>query len=115
VESASQILYNVDETVELRFSRVRRSSISGDYYVHLLEFYFDVGSKNDPISFSHAMSNENSKFWYNAMIEEIEFMAKNQVWETVKLPKGVKAMVVNGFIKPRKTQMVTLIDIRLNL
>jgi hypothetical protein len=38
VESASQILHNVDETVILkRSSRVRRPSISGDYYVYLLE------------------------------------------------------------------------------
>jgi hypothetical protein len=103
VESASQILHNVDETVELRrSSRVRRPSISGDYYVYLLESDFDVGPKNDPISFSHAMSNENSKFWYNAMIEEIESMAKNQVWEIVELPQGVKAIGCKWIYKTKK-------------
>ena len=103
MESTSQILHNVDKTVELRrSSRVRRPSISGDYYVYLLESDFDAGPKNDPISFSHAMSDENSKFWYNAMIEEIESMAKNQVWEIVELPKGVKAIDCKWVYKTKK-------------
>jgi hypothetical protein len=38
------------------------------------------------------MSDENSKFWYNVMIEEIESMAKNKVWEIVELPKGINVM-----------------------
>jgi hypothetical protein len=93
VEFACQNLHNVDEIVELRrFSRVRGPSIFGDYYVYLLESDFDVRPKDDPISFSHAMSDENSKFWYNVMIEEIESMAKNKVWEIVELPKGINVM-----------------------
>jgi hypothetical protein len=103
VESASQNLHNVDEIVGLRrSSKVRRPSIFGDYYVYLLESNFDVGPKDDPISFSHPMSDENSKFWYNAMIEEIESMAKNQVWEIVELPKGVKAIGCKWIYKTKK-------------
>jgi hypothetical protein len=103
VESASQNLHNVDEIVGLRrSSKVRRPSIFGDYYVYLLESNFDVGPKDDPISFSHPMSDENSKFWYNAMIEEIESMTKNQVWEIVELSKGVKAIGCKWIYKTKK-------------
>jgi hypothetical protein len=48
------------------------------------------------------MSNENSKFWYNAMIGEIESMAKNEVWEIVELPKGVKAIGCKWIYKTKK-------------
>ena len=94
---------NMDETVELRrSSRVKRPAISDDYFVYLLESDFDVGHNDDPISFSHAISGNNSTFWYEAMKEEMESMAKNQVWEIVELPKEVKVVGCKWVYKTKK-------------
>ena len=60
-------------------SRVRKPAISSDYVVYLQESDYDIGLKDDPYSFSQAMSGENSTFWYDAMKEELESMAKNKV------------------------------------
>ena len=32
------------------------------------------------------MSGEDSTFWYDAIKEKMESMAKNQVWDLIKLP-----------------------------
>jgi hypothetical protein len=42
--------------------------------------------------FSQAISGDNSTFWFNAMKEEMESMAKNQVCDLVDLSKGVVAI-----------------------
>jgi hypothetical protein len=39
--------------------------------------------------FSQAMSGDNSTLWYNAMKEDMESMAKNQVYDLIDLPKEV--------------------------
>jgi hypothetical protein len=75
-----------------RSSRISRPAIPSDYVVYLQESDFDVGPKDDPKSFSQAMSGDNSTFWFNAMKEEMESMAKNQVWDLVDLPKGAVAI-----------------------
>ena len=62
-----------------RSSRISRPAILSDYVVYLQESNFDVGPKDDPKSFSQAISGDNSTFWFNAMKEEMESMAKNQV------------------------------------
>jgi hypothetical protein len=70
-----------------RSSRISRPAIPSDYVVYLQESDFDVGPKDDLKSFSQVMSRDNSTFWFNAMKEEMESMAKNQVWDLVDLPK----------------------------
>jgi hypothetical protein len=53
-------LQNAEE-VELRKSyRIRRSTILSDHVVYLLESDVDIGHKDDPKLFSHAMSGEIS-------------------------------------------------------
>jgi hypothetical protein len=53
-------LQNAEE-VELRKSyRIRRSTILSDHVVYLPESDVDIGYKDDPKLFSHAMSGENS-------------------------------------------------------
>jgi len=95
-------LQNVEE-VELRMtSRTRRPAISTDYVVYLQESDFDVGPKDDPIMFSQAMSGDNSTFWYDAMKEEMESMAKNQVWALVDLPKGAVAIGCKWVYKTKR-------------
>jgi hypothetical protein len=89
--------------VELRrSSRIRRLAIFTDYVVHLQESDFDVGPKDDPIMFSQATSGDNSTLWYDAMKEEMESMAKNQVWDLVDLPKGAVAIGCKGVYKTRR-------------
>jgi hypothetical protein len=57
-----------EEEVGLRrSSRIIRPAISSDYIVYLQESDFDVGPKDDPNSFSQAMSGEHSTLWLNAM------------------------------------------------
>lgn len=45
----------------------------------------------EPINFEKAAQ---SKKWINAMEEEIKAVEKNNTWELVSLPKGVKAIGV---------------------
>jgi hypothetical protein len=60
-------LQNAEE-VELRKSyRIRRSTILSDYVVYLPESDIDIGHKDDPSLFSHAMSGENSTLLFSAM------------------------------------------------
>jgi hypothetical protein len=56
-----------------------KTSNPSDYVIYLRESDFDVGPKDDPKSFSQAMSGDNSTFWFNAMKEEMKSIAKNQV------------------------------------
>ena len=60
--------------------------------VYLLEFDFDTGPKDDPTLFAQAISEDNSTLWYDTMKEEMESMAKNQVWDLVELLKEVVAI-----------------------
>lgn len=53
-----------------------------DDQIHTLR----IDSENNRILFSQAMSGEDSTFWYDAIKEKMESMAKNQVWDLIKLP-----------------------------
>jgi hypothetical protein len=93
VQNESTLPLQNAEEVELRKSfRIGRPTISTDYVVYLQEFDFGVGPKDDPNMFSQAMSGDNSTLWFDAMKEEMESMAKNQVWDLVDLSKGVVAI-----------------------
>jgi hypothetical protein len=61
-------LQNAEE-VELRKKsyRIRRSTILSDHVVYLPESDINIGHKDDPNLFSHAMSGENSTLRFNAM------------------------------------------------
>ena len=52
----------------------------------------DIGIKEDPKTFKEALENENSDKWLDAMKDELESMATNEVWDIVELPKGFKAV-----------------------
>nr|KYP41155.1 Retrovirus-related Pol polyprotein from transposon TNT 1-94 [Cajanus cajan] len=47
-------------------------------------------NENDPVSFSQAISCDNSKKWLNAMKEELKSTTKNNVWDLVELREGCK-------------------------
>ena len=63
--------------------------------MYLQEFDLDVGLKDDPIAFSQAINRDDSKLWYESMKDEMESIAKNQVWDLVELAKGVSPIVIN--------------------
>ena len=48
------------------------------------------------------MNGEKSKLWYNAMKDEMESMAKNQVWDLVELPKGVSVVGCKWVFKTKR-------------
>ncbi|GMI64951.1 hypothetical protein HRI_000164400 [Hibiscus trionum] len=82
---------NVGSTLR-RSARERKSAISSDYFMYLQEFDYNVGDENDPESFSQAMSCNESTLWYDVMKDEMNSMKRNEVWDLVPLPDGVKAI-----------------------
>jgi len=89
------------QEVELRRSmRSRKSAIPGDYIVYLTES--DISIDDDPITFSQAMTGENSKFWFDAMIDEMESMASNNVWDLVELPSDARAIGCKWIFKTKR-------------
>jgi hypothetical protein len=93
---------NEEEVGLRRSSRIIRSAISSNYIVYIKESDFDVGPKNNSNSFSQAMSGEHSTLWLKAMKEEMEFMAKNQVWDLVDLPEKVVAIGCKWVYKTKR-------------
>ena len=45
---------------------------------------------DEPRFVKEAVSSEECKLWNNAMVEEIEALEKNEVWDLVELPDGRK-------------------------
>ena len=68
-----------NNTTLRRFTRMRKSAIPSDYIVYLQESDYNIGAENDPETFSQAMSCKESKFWYDAMKDEMNSMASNGV------------------------------------
>ena len=69
-----------------------KSTIPNDYIVYLQELDYNIGVENDPETFSQTMSSKESKSWYSAKKEEMNFMSSNRVWDLVELPDGIKAI-----------------------
>ena len=92
---------NVDITLR-RSTREMRPAISSNYVVYLQEYDIDIGAKDDPVTFSQAMGGSESTLWYNAIKDEMNSMANNQVWDLVELPKVQRSLVVNGFLKLKR-------------
>jgi hypothetical protein len=61
------------------------------------------------------MNGDNSTLWYDAMKEDMESMAKNQVWDLVDLPKGAVAIGCKWVYKTKGMLLVMFNDIRLDL
>ena len=88
-----QISQENDEATLRRSTRVGKSATPNDYIVYLQELDYNIGAKNDPETFSQAMSSKESNSWYSAMKEEeMNSMTSNRVWDLVELPNGVKAV-----------------------
>ena len=70
--------------------------------VYLQELEFDLGIDNDPVSFSQAISNDNSNKWIDAMKDELKSMKHNEVWELVELLKGCKSVGCKWAFKTKR-------------
>ncbi|KAK4390530.1 Retrovirus-related Pol polyprotein from transposon TNT 1-94 [Sesamum angolense] len=55
-------------------------------------------SGDEPTTFHGAITNQEKKEWMGAMVEEMEFLPKNQTSELVQLPEGKKTMGCNAVL-----------------
>ena len=70
--------------------------------MYLQETDCNIGAENDPETFSQAVSSKESNLWHKAMIEEMNSMRINQVWDLVELPDGLKAIGCKWVFKTKK-------------
>ena len=70
--------------------------------MYLQEYDIDIGAKDDPVTFSQAMGGSESTLWYNAIKDEMNSMANNQVWDLVGFPKGAKAIDCKWVFKTKR-------------
>ena len=101
-ESVEHVPQQDHQAALRRSTRVKKTAISSDYVVCLQESDYNIGVKNDPETFSQAMSSKESNLWYNAMRDEMDSMESNQVWDLVELPVGVKAIRCRWVFKTKK-------------
>lgn len=73
-----------------RSHRLKKSAISDDYIAYLQESDFNIGVKEDPLSFQEAIQSIDSEHWQDMMLDELEYTKHNHVLDLVQLPKGVK-------------------------
>ena len=93
------------DTTLRRSTRVKRSAISSDYMVYLQESDYNIGAENDPETFAQAMSCEKSRLWYNAMMDEMDSMNNNDVWDLVELPNGKRPIQCKWVYKTKKDSL----------
>ena len=93
------------DTTLRRSTRVKRSAISSDYMVYLQESDYNIGAENDPETFAQAMSCEKSRLWYNAMMDEMDSMNSNDVWDLVELPNGKRPIQCKWVYKTKKDSL----------
>ncbi|RDX85000.1 hypothetical protein CR513_33870, partial [Mucuna pruriens] len=106
--------YVEQQPIEHIYWSKKKTAIPSDYVVYIQELDYNIGAKNNSETFSQAMSSKESNLWYNAMKDEINYMASNQVWNLVEFPNGVKAIECKWVFKTKKTHKTTLRDIRIH-
>ena len=73
-----------------------------DYYiVYLQEHEFDMGLKDDLISFSQAKKSVNSYKWIEAMKDEMKSMKDNDVCDLVEFLEGTKLISCKWIYKTK--------------
>ena len=92
-----------DAGVTLRRSqRTKRLIIHDDYEVYLHEHDFDISDDSNPITYEEAINSLHSKFWLNAMENEMKSMESNGVWDLVELPDGSKPIWCKRVFKTKR-------------
>ena len=99
----NELIIEAPQEVALRRSqRNRRSAISDDYVVYLQESEYNLGDISDPVTYSQAISCNDSTKWIDAMNDEIESIDYNKVWELVKLLEGHKRVDCKWVFKTKR-------------
>jgi len=101
-DSVEEELIESEEEVDLqtlavrRFDRERRPV---DKYSPLdfCSTFVLFAVSDEPRSVKEAVNSEECKLWKNAMVEEMEALDKNEAWDLVELPDGMKPIGVNGY------------------
>jgi len=83
------------EKVEQPTLVIRRSERVGKlvkmYSPHDFHTVFMLISTDDePKSVGEAVDSTKGKLWKHSMVEEMEYLHKNETWELVELPSGIK-------------------------
>ena len=78
---------------DLQQCKSKRVSISHRHFeIENEAFMCTSQDEDEPKSYKEALSSPTSEKWKAAMIEEMESMKKNQVWDLVDLPPGQKTI-----------------------
>ena len=91
---------NVDTTLR-RSTIARKTTIPSDYVVYLQESDYDIGAENDLETFLQSISCKESNLWYDAMKDEMNYMASNGIWNLIELPNGAKSDLNGSSIQRR--------------
>ena len=78
----------------LQPSSLSRDPLEADHSVSKISEseYILLTDEGEPQSFSEAETHADKDRWVQAMQEEMDSLQKNQTYELVKLPKGMKAL-----------------------
>ncbi|KAG9444830.1 hypothetical protein H6P81_016170 [Aristolochia fimbriata] len=95
----------VEETTLQRSNRERKSAMSDDFLVYLQESDYSIGLENNPVTFSQDMNSNNSQFLYDTMIDDMNSMASNNVWDLVELPNGAHAIGYKWVYKTKRDSL----------
>jgi len=96
------IMEEPQEVALRRSPRERRLAISNDYMVYLHETETNLSiNDNDPVSFSQFVSCDNFEKWLNFMMEEINSIEHNDIWDLVELSKGCKRVGYKWLFKTK--------------
>ena len=102
VVDEEQVPQQDDNATLRRSTRAKMMAIPSDYVVYLQESYYNIGAKNDPETFSHAISSKELNLWDNAMKDEMDSMACNKVWDIIELHDAIKSIRCRWVFKTKK-------------
>ena len=85
-----------------RLERACRPAISNDYIVYLQEHKYDVGDVSNPTTYNEAIVSPQSKFWIDAMKDEMTSMSQKKVWSLVDLIDGCRPIGCKWVFKTKR-------------
>ena len=92
----------VSDQLNLRkSSRAKKPVISADY-VYLQEAEFDIGDIDDPVTYQQAIQCPQVALWKKAIVEELNYMAKNKVWTLVNSNSNAKPIGCKWVYKTKR-------------